>query len=286
MSIVRLLIYLTVIVMLSQAGLGSTSDAAKGIVSDALNPGHLLELNDSSLKVALKDHPYLFLYCHDEWCKSCRSMKPVISSLAGDLGGQVSFGVIDVLKSAETDSRYNITSAPTILAFRDGTLIGTEVEPTSKLDVFGWIYELDPNINTSLIDYDDLIGNSISQGSPIPLTQIGVDNPGLPVQVTDRSLDSALDEYPLFILEGFADWCGYCKRMNLTFLQLSKELKGRAAFGLINAEENNVTAEKYNITSFPTILIFDNGALIKRDVGYKAKSNFLKSLNSSGITFS
>ena len=73
---------------------------------------------------------------------------------------------------------------------------------------------------------------------------------------------------------GYADWCGYCKRMNGTVAGLSADLKGQVAFGLINAEKNNETSNKYNITDYPTLMIFKNGALIETQIGYKSESEF------------
>lgn len=108
----------------------------------------------------------------------------------------------------------------------------------------------------------------------IPLQNLGVNNPTLPVLVTDHNIEAAIKKYPFFVLMGFADWCGYCRMMNSTVLDLSRELQGKAAFGLIDAEKNNVTADKYNIVSYPKLLIFRNGTLISTQSGYKSASEF------------
>jgi thioredoxin 1 len=108
----------------------------------------------------------------------------------------------------------------------------------------------------------------------IPLTKLGENKPALPMLVTDNTIASALKKYPSFVLMGFADWCGYCQTMNATILDLSKELQGQVAFGLIDAEKNNRTAEKYNLVSYPRLLIFRNGTLVSTQTGYKSKSEF------------
>lgn len=112
----------------------------------------------------------------------------------------------------------------------------------------------------------------------IPLAKLGVNNPILPIPVTDETLANALEKYPFFVLMGFADWCGYCQMMNSTILELSKELKGRVAFGLIDAEKNNETAQKYNLVSYPRLLIFRNSTLISTQTGYRNTSQFTKIL--------
>jgi len=112
----------------------------------------------------------------------------------------------------------------------------------------------------------------------MPLAKVGEKNPAMPVLVTDRAMTRALQEYPIFVLMGFADWCGYCQMMNTTLLELSRELQGQVVFGLIDAERNNQTAEKYNLFSYPRVLIFINGSLIRSQSGYKSSSELLRVL--------
>lgn len=108
----------------------------------------------------------------------------------------------------------------------------------------------------------------------IPLASINESNPSLPVLVTDNTTTLAIQKYPFFVLMGYADWCGYCKMMNSTVLELSKDLQGKVTFGLINAEKNNETSKKYNLVSYPRLLIFKGGALVSTQTGYKSTPAF------------
>jgi thioredoxin 1 len=108
----------------------------------------------------------------------------------------------------------------------------------------------------------------------IPLIDVGENSPSLPMLVTDETMNKALKKYPVFVLMGFAGWCRYCQMMNSTILELSRELTGRVAFGLIDAEKNNETAQKYNLVSYPRLLIFGNGMLMSTHTGYRNTSQF------------
>jgi thioredoxin 1 len=113
-----------------------------------------------------------------------------------------------------------------------------------------------------------IISQAPSLPAEIPMIKLGSNNPYAPMLATDENLQYALDKYPIFVLQGFARWCGYCRKMNGTFSELSGDLQGQAAFGLINAEKNNETKKEYNISAYPTILIFKNGKLVDRQSGY------------------
>ncbi|KAK4019857.1 protein disulfide-isomerase A5 [Daphnia magna] len=61
----------------------------------------------------------------------------------------------------------------------------------------------------------------------------------------------------------YAPWCGYCKKMKPDYAQAAAELKGQAILAAIdvNRPENSVVRKQYNITGFPTLLYFKNGAM-------------------------
>jgi thioredoxin 1 len=96
--------------------------------------------------------------------------------------------------------------------------------------------------------------------------------------ITDLDIDSAIRKYPLLVVDSFATWCSPCKLMNITIEQLSGELKGQVAFGLFDAQKNNATKKKYNITSYPTLLIFKDGKLVNKLIGNRQKSIFVSEL--------
>ena len=83
------------------------------------------------------------------------------------------------------------------------------------------------------------------------------------------------------ILDFWAEWCGPCRMMAPVFEQLSSEFKGKLKFGKVNVDENRNLAEKYDISSIPTLLIFKKSKLVKRIRGALSEEEirvYLKSL--------
>lgn len=96
--------------------------------------------------------------------------------------------------------------------------------------------------------------------------------PDKPVVINDGSIDSAVGQYPLFILDCWAEWCGPCRMVGPVIEQLAKEMKGSVVFGKLNVDENMKTANKYRISAIPTMLVFKNGKLIDKIVGAYPKA--------------
>jgi thioredoxin 1 len=91
--------------------------------------------------------------------------------------------------------------------------------------------------------------------------------PDKPVVVTDATIDAAASQYPLFILDCWAEWCGPCRTIGPIIEQLAKEMKGKVVFGKLNVDENMQTANKYRISAIPTLMVFKDGKLIDKLVG-------------------
>ncbi len=110
--------------------------------------------------------------------------------------------------------------------------------------------------------------NKPPQGTPEPKVQL----PDKPVVINDASIDSAVSQYPLFILDCWAEWCGPCRMVGPVIEELAREMKGSVVFGKLNVDENMRTANKYRISAIPTLLVFKNGKLIDKIVGAYPKA--------------
>ena len=99
------------------------------------------------------------------------------------------------------------------------------------------------------------------------------------MQVNDSNLELAPSKYLFFVLEWYANWHGFCKRIeNSTVLNRTRDLQGQVAFGRIDAERNNDTTKKYHILAYPTSLIFKNGSLLDTEEGYSSEAEFASTL--------
>ncbi len=99
-----------------------------------------------------------------------------------------------------------------------------------------------------------------------------VEYPSKPVIVTDSTLDAALNQYPLLIVDCWAEWCGPCRMIGPIIEDLAKELSGKAVFGKLNVDENMQTSNKYRISAIPTLLVFKDGKLLDKLVGAYPKA--------------
>ena len=96
--------------------------------------------------------------------------------------------------------------------------------------------------------------------------------PDKPVVVTDKTVDTVASQYPIFILDCWAEWCGPCRMLGPIIEELARELSGKVVFGKLNVDESMQTANKYRISAIPTMLVFKNGKLVDKLVGAYPKA--------------
>ena len=81
------------------------------------------------------------------------------------------------------------------------------------------------------------------------------------------------------LVDFYADWCGPCKMQAPIIEEIAKAIGDQAKVGNFNVDENPETAQKYNILSIPTIIIFKNGAPVQTLSGLQNKDTLLAELN-------
>ena len=79
------------------------------------------------------------------------------------------------------------------------------------------------------------------------------------------------------IVDCYATWCGPCKMLSPIIDELAEEVTSYDFYKVDIDEAENI-AQKYGIMSIPTLLIFHNGELKDKLVGFKTKEELLEIL--------
>lgn len=77
------------------------------------------------------------------------------------------------------------------------------------------------------------------------------------------------------LVDFWAAWCGPCKMLAPIIDDVASELDGNATIVKVNIDEQESLAEKYQIATIPTLVLFKDGVEVDRMVGFKQKQQVL-----------
>jgi thioredoxin 1 len=100
-----------------------------------------------------------------------------------------------------------------------------------------------------------------------------------PVKVTDSTFDQdVINSQSPVLVDFWAEWCGPCKMIAPVLDELANEMAGKLTIGKLDVDHNPDTAMAYGVMSIPTLLLFKNGEMVDRIVGFQPKAQLKKRL--------
>jgi thioredoxin 2 len=91
---------------------------------------------------------------------------------------------------------------------------------------------------------------------------------GAPLELREDQFESFVQRTQLPVLADFwAPWCGPCRAMAPHFERAAQDLKDRVRLVKVNTEEAPQLARRYGIRAIPTLVLFKDGAEVKRASG-------------------
>ena len=79
------------------------------------------------------------------------------------------------------------------------------------------------------------------------------------------------------LLDFWASWCGPCRMLSPIVDEVAEE-RGDVKVGKVNVDEQPELAAEFGVMSIPTLLVFEQGKLVRQAVGARPKASVLELL--------
>jgi len=100
------------------------------------------------------------------------------------------------------------------------------------------------------------------------------------LEITDASFEETVlkSDKPVMV-DFWAAWCGPCRMVGPIIEQISEEYAGKAIVGKVDVDSNQEYAAKYGVRNIPTVLVFQNGEVVGRQVGVAPKNAYTEAID-------
>lgn len=207
------------------------------------------------------------------WCGHCKTLAPVLEKVADAFVAQkdkVIIAKVDADKNKELGKRVGIKGFPTLKWYPAGSKEPEDFTGGRDLD--------------SIAKFVTEKSGKKSSIKPPP--------PPAAEQLSSRNFDElVLNNDKDVLVEFYAPWCGHCKNLNPIYQQVAKDFSGDddcvVAQMDADQETNKAIAQKYGVSSYPTIMFFpkeDKSTPVPYNGG-RSEDDFIKFLNEKCQTF-
>lgn len=201
------------------------------------------------------------------WCGHCKNLAPIYEKVADAFADQkdaVLIAKVDADKNKELGQKAGIRGFPTLKWYPAGSNEPEEFNSGRDLDSIAKLVTEKSGKKSAI------------KPPPPPAAE----------QLTSRNFDKiVLDQDKDVLVEFYAPWCGHCKNLNPTYQQVAQDFAGDddCVVAQMDAdnEANKPIAQRYGVSSYPTLMFFPKGdkSNPKPYNGGRSEEEFIKFLN-------
>jgi thioredoxin len=96
--------------------------------------------------------------------------------------------------------------------------------------------------------------------------------------ITDEAFEAEIHGETPVLVDFWAEWCGPCRMVAPVLEQIAVEQAGKLKIVKLNVDENQHTPMHFGVTGIPTMILFKDGEMVERIVGFMPKPQLLNRL--------
>ena len=92
------------------------------------------------------------------------------------------------------------------------------------------------------------------------------------MNISEQQLHDMISGGKTILVDFWAPWCGPCRMLAPVLEELAADLGDGVVIGKVDVDECPELARQFNVMNIPTLILFKNGQIIDRQMGFKPKA--------------
>lgn len=102
-------------------------------------------------------------------------------------------------------------------------------------------------------------------------------------EITNNNFkDEVLEAKKTILIEFWAPWCGYCKRLSPVLDQVAAEYEDKLPVGKINIDEQPELTARFEVETIPTLMLFSEGKAVDSIIAPQSRAQVTDWLKTNG----
>jgi thioredoxin 1 len=95
-------------------------------------------------------------------------------------------------------------------------------------------------------------------------------------QISDATFEQETSGATPTLVDFWAEWCGPCRMVAPVLEQIAAEQEGKLRIVKLNVDENQRKPMEFGVSGIPTMILFKDGQMVERIVGFMPKPQLMK----------